>query len=407
MIYTSVDIGSHSIKIVVAEKINDKFYVLASTSVKSMGIKRGIIKDKDLVLNSLKEAFTNINNDLGVEIKKVLLSFPLFLVNTSIETSDIPVNGIVSSDDVKEVIGKTVSENIDKKEEVLYLEPLVFEIDSDLQVVDPKGLTADRLKVRCAVSTIERKYLYDYFSLFQELDIEVVDITYGVIGDYFENANIEMNKKLGVLVNLGYSKCEIAIFNKGIMLKGEVLPIGSKKIDKDISYIYKIDRKQAISLKEEFAVSSSKYDDMNNFIEITNLNGEKIKINQVEISQVIEARLKEILKSVKSEINNLTNRSISYIIITGGITNLVGFPYLVEEEFKIDKVIANLTTIGVRSNMYSTSFGLIKYFAYKAKSRNIDYLMFDLKDKENLASKKKKVSTRDNLIGKIEAYLKS
>ncbi len=407
MIYTSVDIGSHSIKIVVAEKINDKFYVLASTSVKSMGIKRGIIKDKDLVLNSLKEAFTNINNDLGVEIKKVLLSFPLFLVNTSIETSDIPVNGIVSSDDVKEVIGKTVSENIDKKEEVLYLEPLVFEIDSDLQVVDPKGLTADRLKVRCAVSTIERKYLYDYFSLFQELDIEVVDITYGVIGDYFENANIEMNKKLGVLVNLGYSKCEIAIFNKGIMLKGEVLPIGSKKIDKDISYIYKIDRKQAISLKEEFAVSSSKYADMNNFLEITNLNGEKIKINQVEISQVIEARLKEILKSVKSEINNLTNRSISYIIITGGITNLVGFPYLVEEEFKIDKVIANLTTIGVRSNMYSTSFGLIKYFAYKAKSRNIDYLMFDLKDKENLASKKKKVSTRDNLIGKIEAYLKS
>lgn len=407
MIYTSVDIGSHSIKIVVAEKINDKFYVLASTSVKSMGIKRGIIKDKDLVLNSLKEAFTNINNDLGVEIKKVLLSFPLFLVNTSIETSDISVNGIVSSDDVKEVIGKTVSENIDKKEEVLYLEPLVFEIDSDLQVVDPKGLTADRLKVRCAVSTIERKYLYDYFSLFQELDIEVVDITYGVIGDYFENANIEMNKKLGVLVNLGYSKCEIAIFNKGIMLKGEVLPIGSKKIDKDISYIYKIDRKQAISLKEEFAVSSSKYADMNNFLETTNLNGEKIKINQVEISQVIEARLKEILKSVKSEINNLTNRSISYIIITGGITNLVGFPYLVEEEFKIDKVIANLTTIGVRSNMYSTSFGLIKYFAYKAKSRNIDYLMFDLKDKENLASKKKKVSTRDNLIGKIEAYLKS
>ena len=407
MIYTSVDIGSHSIKIVVAEKINDKFYVLASTSVKSMGIKRGIIKDKDLVLNSLKEAFTNINNDLGVEIKKVLLSFPLFLVNTSIETYDISIKGIVSSDDVKEVIGKTVSENIDKKEEVLYLEPLVFEIDSDLQVVDPKGLTADRLKVRCAVSTIEKKYLYDYFSLFQELDIEVVDITYGVIGDYFENANIEMNKKLGVLVNLGYSKCEIAIFNKGIMLKGEVLPIGSKKIDKDISYIYKIDRKQAISLKEEFAVSSSKYADMNNFLETTNLNGEKIKINQVEISQVIEARLKEILKSVKSEINNLTNRSISYIIITGGITNLVGFPYLVEEEFKMDKVIANLTTIGVRSNMYSTSFGLIKYFAYKAKSRNIDYLMFDLKDKENLASKKKKVSTRDNLIGKIEAYLKS
>ena len=75
------------------------------------------------------------------------------------------------------------------------------------------------------------------------------------------------------------------------MLKGEVLPIGTKKIDKDISYIYKIDKKEAIQLKENFAVSSSKYADINNYIELDNLNGERIKINQVEISQIIEARL--------------------------------------------------------------------------------------------------------------------
>ena len=190
------------------------------------------------------------------------------------------------------------------------------------------------------------------------------------------------------------------------MLKGEVLPIGTKKIDKDISYIYKIDKKEAIQLKENFAVSSSKYADMNNYVELDNLNGERIKINQVEISQIIEARLKEILKSVKNEINNLTNRTISYIIITGGITNLVGFPYLVDEEFKIDKIVSNITSIGVRNNIYSTSLGLNKYFAYKAKSRNIDYLLFDLENKEKLTSKKNKVSTRDNLIEKIEAYLK-
>ena len=161
MIYTSVDIGSHSIKIVVSERINDKFYTLASTSVRSKGIKKGIIKEPDLVLESLKEAILTINQDLGIEIKKVFLSFPLFLVNTSIETADIEVSGIVENIDIQKVINKTVSENISKKEEVLYLEPIVYEIDSDLQVIDPRGLTADRLKVRCAVSTIEKKYLYD------------------------------------------------------------------------------------------------------------------------------------------------------------------------------------------------------------------------------------------------------
>lgn len=405
--YTSIDLGSHSIKIVVSEKIGDKFYILASTSVRSMGIKKGVIKDRDLVLDSLKNAINNINQDLGIEIKKVLLNFPLFCVNTSIETSELEVNGIITGEDVLTVIKKTVIENVPKSEEVLYLEPIVFDIDSDLQVVDPKGLTASILEVKCAVSTIEKKFLYEYLEVLSEIGLEVDDITYGVVGDYYENSSREINKKLGVLVNIGYGKTEIAIFNKGIMLKGAILPLGSSKIDKDISYIYKIDKKTSVSLKENLAVATSQYADKYDVLEVVNTSGEKITINQLEISQIVEARLLEIIKSVKNEINNLTNREISYIIITGGITNLVGFPYLMDMEFSCDKIISNITTLGVRSNIYSASFGLIKYFDYKMKFRNIDYSMFNSEDKIELTAKKKKSSTKENLLNKFSEYLNS
>ena len=57
MIYTSIDLGSNTIKIVVSMKSNDKFYVLASANMKSKGIKKGYIKDKELVLASLKFLF--------------------------------------------------------------------------------------------------------------------------------------------------------------------------------------------------------------------------------------------------------------------------------------------------------------------------------------------------------------
>ena len=113
-LYTSIDLGSHSIKIVVSEKVNDKFYVLASTKVRSMGIKKGIIKDKSLALESIKQAVLDINNSLGIEIKKVLLNFPLFSVNTSIETSEMEVDGVVTGECVSEIIKKTVIENIVK-----------------------------------------------------------------------------------------------------------------------------------------------------------------------------------------------------------------------------------------------------------------------------------------------------
>ena len=40
-IYAGIDLGSSSIKIVVTEKINEKFQVLASVSSPSNGIKNG------------------------------------------------------------------------------------------------------------------------------------------------------------------------------------------------------------------------------------------------------------------------------------------------------------------------------------------------------------------------------
>ena len=404
--YTSIDIGSHSIKIVVSEKVEDKFYVLASTKVRSMGIKKGVIKDHDLVLNSLNEAIANINSDLGIDIKKVLLSFPMFQEVTSIETGDIEIDHTVTGGDIKNVIKKAINENISNHLEVLYVEPIVFEVDGDLQVIDPKGLTTSHLKVRCAVSTMEKDVLYEYLSLLDEAGLEVVDVTYGVVGDYFYTKNRDLNKQLGVLVDIGYGKTEIAVFNKGILLKGKSIPIGSGKIDKDISYIYKLDKKNSIDIKENFGMASSKYADKYDILEISNISGDRININQLEVSQVIEARLIEILKNVKNEINSLTNREISYIIITGGITNLSGFPYVMEEEFPMEKVICNMTALGVRSNVYSACYGISEYFDNKMVFRDTEYTMFSDEDIKKIISKKKKFSTKDTFINKLESYIR-
>ena len=406
MMYTSVDLGSHSIKIIVTRKIDDKYYVLASTSVKSRGIKRGLIKDKELALNSLKEAVNNINKSLGIEIKKVLLNFSLYNLNTTIESGEIEIDGRVTGESIREVIKKTVKENISSDTEVIYIEPIVFEVDGGIQVVDPKDLDSSHLKVRLAVSTIDKSILYEYLELLQQVGLVVDDLVYGIVGDYTESATKEVNRTLSAVVNIGYSKTEVAIFNKGIMLKGEVLPIGSKKIDKDISYIYKISREDSCNLKENFASCSFNYADKYDSTELVNLSGEKISINQLEISQVVEARLKEILKSVKLEINNLTNREISYIIITGGITNMAGFPYLLDSEFDMEKIICNVTPIGIRSNIYSTSLGMVKYINKKMNFREIDYTMFEKSDIDKLLSKDNEVR-RKSLISKFESYLKN
>ena len=100
----------------------------------------------------------------------------------------------------------------------MYLEPIVFEVDGGIQVVDPKGLETQNLKVRLAVSTIEKSILYEYLVLLGEAGLTVDDLVYGIVGDYTENTSRELDKRLGAVINIGYSKTEIAIFNKGILL---------------------------------------------------------------------------------------------------------------------------------------------------------------------------------------------
>ena len=104
-IYTGIDIGSDNIKIVVAELIKEQFHVLARTSINSVGIKRGLIDNYDMALNSLKLAVKDIENTLGCKIKKVLVTVPsnnreLLIVDGKIEID----NDYITGDDINTVL---------------------------------------------------------------------------------------------------------------------------------------------------------------------------------------------------------------------------------------------------------------------------------------------------------------
>ena len=65
-IFTSIDIGSDTIKIVVCELFNNKLNLLAASSVKSRGIKKGLIADAYEASACIKEGFNELEEMLGI-----------------------------------------------------------------------------------------------------------------------------------------------------------------------------------------------------------------------------------------------------------------------------------------------------------------------------------------------------
>ncbi len=374
-IYTSIDIGSESIKIVVLEFIRDKFHVLAKTSVNSVGVKRGVIVDFDMALNSLRLALDEIKKTLGTSITKAIVCIPSNDRELSIASSSIEINNDVIE---KEDIGRLLFEvSKDKKEgyELVSVIPIVFKIDGDKYLIDPLNYNSSSLFVKAVLAFAPKKNVFDILKLVNSANIECVDITFNCIGDYYEAKTNDTENSLGAIINIGYEKTDISLFNKGILIKNSMVPLGSKNIDKDISYIYRVDLNTSKELKEKFSSSTRRFADINESIEFNLSENEKISVNQYEITDIVEARISEILKLAKKEINNLTKRKISYIIVTGGITELMGFSYVVENILGINSSCLMSNTIGVRNNKYSSSIGVIKYYHEKINLRG-EYLPF-------------------------------
>lgn len=389
-IYTGIDVGSDSIKIVTSEFLNDRFYTLASVSVKSVGITRGIITDYDMALNSLNLAKKEIEKALGTSVNKAIITVPSNDRNLSVIEGSINLyNEFVTGEDVTAVLGEASVDRVEENEEIVSIIPILFSLDEDRLTPNPNGAKSSVLGVKALLAKAPKKQVYSFLKLFADANIEVVDVTFNCIGDYFEARDKETDNTFGALINIGHEKTDVSIFNKGILIKNSIINLGSKNIDKDISYVYGIDINAARELKEKFALASRRYADINETVEFMADDKEKVTINQYEITEVVEARIVELLKLAKKEINSLTKRKISYIIVTGGIAELMGFSYVVENILGINSSTLNATSIGIRNDKFSSAIGIIKYFHNKMALRERDISMLDEDEINEMMQNKK------------------
>lgn len=405
-IITSLDLGSNSIKIIVGEIYKNELFVLACSEVKSKGIKKGLIVDGEKTALSIKEAFKRAEDVLGIRIDKVIVTTPSYYADfikgegyTTITREDKIVNGY----DITKALQASVYNRISPNLELVSVSPVEFIINDQEFMKDPKGVTAFKLGVNSILGTVPKKNVYTLISILETLGIKVVDLAFGGQADYFQFRLPEYKDKLGAVINIGAGKTEISIINEEILVSTEVLDAGGKNIDRDISYIYDLSLEDSRKLKEKFSLAHKSNASTSEIVECLTKNGEHIKINQYEVSEIVYSRVREILELSKKQINLLTKKDISYIIITGGTTEIDGFNKVYQEIFGKNALVTRVETLGVRNNRYSSALGTIKLYADKLKFRGLVASTMDEVEQEELFSEKKKIDG-NSLLGKVYSY---
>lgn len=368
-LFTSIELSSNYIKLIILEKVQNKFYCLYSDVTNCHGISKGLINDSNEVITSLKKALKKAKDKTNLKIDKVILTISPIDANFMVvsATNYIEnIDGIVTQNFIDKSLNKAVDSKKDLKDELVMTSPVSFSLD-EKTVLDPVGMNGNKLYIKAVASTMAKKNLYPFFNVFNTLNIDVLDVCYSLVGDFELNQSKNNKLEHGVVVNIEEDIVNIGIFNKGILIKTDYLKIGSNAIDKDIKYIYNLNDEDIKYLKENFASLSSRVNYKYDTIELNTSSGNLIKIKESDVVNLITSRVVNILDLVKNKYKTLTNKEINYIIVTGELTELSGFSQVVEKVLGPKSKVGNIKLIGARNNIYSSVIGSIYYLENKYK----------------------------------------
>ena len=399
-IYSCLDIGSDSIKLVVCELYHGRYNLLAASTVKSKGIKKGLITDFNDAKSCIKKCFDQVESMLGFKIKKVIAIIPSYFSEFSMIKGETLVEERVTSEDIVSVLQKGMVK-LDNSKEMVTIMPVDFILDSGISYY-PLGKETKSLKTRAILATAPRKNIYSVVNVLNSINVDVIDISLGAIGDI--NAFMDDNVKntISAVVNIGSEKTEVSLYNKGIIVKHSVINIGSKNIDHDIAYMYKLSMETAKDLKEKYALITRNSSSLNDMKEVKNKDLELVKINQYELSEVVLSRIDEMFNLINQELNILTSHKPNIIFVTGGITNMINFHQICREKLGNCAIIGSVNLIGLRNNKYSSAIGNIIYFVNKLKLKGKDYSMISSDEMDILSTPRK--NSNDSMVGKVFSY---
>ena len=403
-IFTALDIGSNTIKVVVGEFIGTKLNILSAVKVTSRGYVNNYILDKEALISRIKEAISKTEEELNIKIRKVILNVPTYNLDFKLTDGRVELEeNVVKSNDIVRLLQDVSKNKIDHKNELICTLPIMFKVD-DEETINPYGKHGNILYVKSILVSTDKKTIYDLATIVNSCNLDIIDITTTGLADYYNFKSKELDTKNIAIVNLGSTTTNISIFSRGIFINNKIIDDGGFYIDKEIASVYSLKRNETKYLKEKLALAVINNADEKETITLTNKNGEEITVNQYELSKIVSEKMDNLLKIIKKNINLLTKKEISYIIITGGLSEIKDINLLINNVFNKNGKIGKINNLGARDNSYSVALGMLKYFNSKLLLRNREFSSLTEEEIDAMCTISEKNTSKNSLISRVVGY---
>ncbi|UOE61654.1 cell division protein FtsA [Priestia filamentosa] len=368
-IFVSLDIGTSSVKVIIGEMSDDSLNIIGVGNVESSGLKKGSIVDIDETVHSIKKAVQQAERMVGMEIHRVVVG----VSGNHVRLQDC--HGVVAvSSENREIMNSDIARVIDAAQvmsippdrEIIDVIPRQFIVDGLEGITDPRGMLGVRLEMEGTIITGSKTVLHNFLRCVERAGLEITDICLQPLAA----GSIALSrdeKNLGVaMIDMGGGSTTVSVFSKGHLQATGIIPIGGEHLTKDLSIGLRTSTEDAEKIKLAHGHGFYDHASEEEVFSVPIIGSDQHQqFNQLEIADIIEARLEEIFDMVVQEVNNLGFKDVpGGYVLTGGVASMPGVLELAEVVLENNVRLAMPDYIGVREPHFTTGVGLIK-FAYK------------------------------------------
>ena len=377
----AIDIGSTKVSAAIAKRGEKGVEILGSGTVRSQGLKKGVITNIDLASRSIKEAYQHASRVAGTTPKKAIVSISGAYVKSINSTGIVNIpNKEITVDEIDRALkGALYNANIPQEYEVIHVLPYKFKVDEQDFIEDPLGMTANRLEAEVHIVTAQKSSIYNLKKAVRQAGIDIENIVLGGYASAIATMG-EDDRELGTcVIDMGGSTCDLVIHSGNSIVYDDFLGVGSMHVTNDLSMVLHTPLYTAEEIKIHYGDLSQQRDD---YIEIPVI-GDEDQTHQVSLEvvhNIILARVEETLMILAKSIEESGYKEHlgAGVILTGGMTKLGGLRDLATVIFDNMPVrIAKPKPLGgffeeLDDPAYSTLVGLVLYGAGESTIYEID-----------------------------------
>lgn len=366
--YVGLDIGTTSIKVIVAEKVKGQMNVLGLGNERSEGVSRGIIVDIDKASESIRRAVNQAEEKAGIQIHDVIVGIPANQLKIE------PCSGMVaisdqsreiSDEDVKNVTVSAMIKNLPPEREIMDTLADEFIVDGFDGIKDPRGMVGVRLEMKGRIITGPKTIIHNIRKAVQRAGLNPSSIINMPLAQGMTILDDGEQDFGTVLIDLGGGQTTASVVHDHQLKFTTVDSEGGEYITKDISVVLNTSLESAEKVKRDYGYADEiEASESNEFpIEVVG-QSQPVRISEKYLAEIIQARVDQIFTRMYKSLSSISALNLpGGIVLTGGVAALPGISELAADRFDTNVRVYIPDQMGLRHPSFSLPLSLVNYRA--------------------------------------------